>query len=90
MDPESDAKEQRDVDPKLQYPFSFRGIRSPKCFGSNGARKDLSNHREFEIHIIARNGEIVARRDNSLELHTSCLNNSHVFPCEFYRAPRYP
>lgn len=60
VDPVGGTKEQRDVDPKLQYPFSFRGFLTSVRFRSNGTYEDLSNRGTFEIHIIARNGEIVS------------------------------
>lgn len=55
MDPGSEAKEQRDVNPKLQYPFSFRGFPTTEQSG-NGSCKDLSNRGAFEIHKISRDG----------------------------------
>ncbi|XP_015431243.1 PREDICTED: origin recognition complex subunit 3 [Dufourea novaeangliae] len=41
----------------------------------------------YKLHLESR--KLINMYD-WLQLHTSCLNNSHVFPREFYRAPRYP
>ncbi|KAF3427145.1 hypothetical protein E2986_13289 [Frieseomelitta varia] len=39
VDPASSAREQRDVDPKLQYPFSFRGFLTSVRWRSNGTSR---------------------------------------------------